>query len=132
MSMSNLETVFDHFHDRATGDFDAVAQMLDPDVVHQGVVADMVCSGRDAVLERMRMAQAGGAGHGLRRIELADAGDRVIVGLSGERFREVPWLTDGQLFIVFTLRDGRIVRMDDHRTRAEAFAAAGAVPSAWV
>jgi len=31
----------------------------------------------------------------------------------------------GQIFNVFTLRDGRIVRIDDYRGRTEALAAAG-------
>lgn len=133
MSLSNLETVFDHLHDRASGDLGAVAAQLDPAVVHQGVVADMVCSGRDAVVARMRAAQGGDRlSGGIDRIELVDAGDRVIVGLHGDRFRQVPWLTGGQLFIVYTLRDGQIARMDDHRSRAEAFTAAGIEPADWV
>jgi hypothetical protein len=33
---------------------------------------------------------------------------------------------EGQIFNVFTLRDGRIVRIDDFRGRSEALAAAGA------
>lgn len=32
---------------------------------------------------------------------------------------------DGQIFNVFTLRDGRIVRIDDYRGRREALTAAG-------
>jgi hypothetical protein len=31
----------------------------------------------------------------------------------------------GQIFNVFTLRDGRIMRIDDYRTRTDALAAAG-------
>jgi hypothetical protein len=31
----------------------------------------------------------------------------------------------GQIFDVFTLRDGRIVRIDDYRSRTEALAVAG-------
>jgi hypothetical protein len=31
----------------------------------------------------------------------------------------------GQIFNVFTLRDGRIVRIDDYRSRREALTAAG-------
>jgi hypothetical protein len=33
--------------------------------------------------------------------------------------------------MVFTLRDGRILRMDDYLTRAEAIAAAGAGARDW-
>jgi hypothetical protein len=131
MATSNLEIIFNHFHDRGAGDFQSVAAQLDPDVVHQGVMPELVCEGRDAVLERMRGSQ-GRDGHGLDRIELIAAGDRVVVGLAGERFRDVPWLKGGQLYIVFTLRDGRIVRMDDHLTRAQALSAAGVSGAEWV
>jgi hypothetical protein len=36
----------------------------------------------------------------------------------------------GQIFNVFTLRDGRIVRIDDYRGRNEALAAAGVADDA--
>ena len=124
MSKTELEAVFDHLHARRRHDLAAVAAGLDPRVVHSGVEPGLVCIGRDQVLENVRNSFA----HddpGLERIELIDAGDRVVVGLAGPRFRDHPFLT-GQLFIVFTVYDGKIVRMDDYRTRDEALRAAGA------
>jgi ketosteroid isomerase-like protein len=57
---------------------------------------------------------------GVDRMEIVGAGDRVVVGLAGPRFRETKWPPlKGQIFIVFTVRDGQIVRMDDYLTRAE-------------
>jgi hypothetical protein len=47
------------------------------------------------------------------------------VGVAGPRFREIPFL-DGEIFMVFTVRGGRILRIDDYRTRPEAFRAAEA------
>lgn len=132
MARSSLEIVFDHLHDRAAGDIESLTATFDPDVVHQGVTEELVCTGRDAVLERMRGADDRGGDRGLDRVELIAAGDRVVVGFAGPRFLEVPWLVGGQLYIVFTLRDGRIVRMDDHRTRAEALAAAGSPAADWM
>jgi hypothetical protein len=132
MARSNLEIVFDHLHDRAAGDIESLTASFDPDVVHQGVSEELVCTGREAVLERIRIADARGGNHGLDRVELIAAGDRVVVGFAGPRFLQVPQLKGGQLFIVFTLGDGRIVRMDDHRTRAEALAAAGSPPAVWM
>jgi len=129
MSATTLQIVFDHLHDRGSGDMEAIAAQLHPDVVHQGVSDELVCRGREEVLERIRRSSGGDAG--IDHLELVDAGDRVIVGLAGPRFLEVPWL-QGQLFIVFTIRDGLIVRMDDHRTRSEAFTAAGAAVADWV
>ena len=117
-----LTVVFDHLYARRARDLDAVARGLDPDVVHQGVLASLVCNGRDAVVERMR-SSAGQIDSGIDRLELIAAGERVILGISGPRFRDIPFL-DGEIFVVFTLRDGLIVRMDDYRTRDEAQGAA--------
>lgn len=127
MSDASMETVFDHFHARRRHDLDALASGLDPRVIHQGVMPELVCNGRDAVLDRMR-ASLGNGDHGIERLELHAAGDSVVVGIAGPRFREIPFL-NGEIFMVFTVQDGRILRIDDYRTRAEAFRAAGA-PSA--
>jgi hypothetical protein len=69
----------------------------------------------------MRQSLAGGES-GIERLELHSAGESVVVGIAGPRFREIPFL-DGEIFMVFTTRSGRILRIDDYRTRAEAFRA---------
>ena len=51
MSDAAMTAVFDHFHARRRGDLDAIAAGLDPDVVHQGVIPELVCNGRAAVLD---------------------------------------------------------------------------------
>jgi hypothetical protein len=49
------------------------------------------------------------------------------------RFSEVPWAPlNGQIYVVYTLRDGRIVRIDDYLSRGDAMAAAGAAVKDWV
>jgi ketosteroid isomerase-like protein len=123
MSDTAMETVFDHFHARRRGDLDAVAAGLDPDVVHQGVLPDLVCNGRPAVLDRVRSSLGGE--RSIERLELQSAGEQVVVGVAGPRFREIPFL-DGEIFMVYTVREGRILRIDDYRTRAEALRAAQA------
>jgi len=123
MSDTAMETVFDHFHARRRGDLDALEAGLDADVVHQGVLPELVCNGRPAVLDRVRSSLAGE--RGIERLELHSAGERVVVGVAGPRFREIPFL-DGEIFMVFTVRGGRILRIDDYRTRPEAFRAAEA------
>jgi len=121
MSDAAMEIVFDHFHARRRHDLDAVAAGLDPEVVHQGVLPDLVCNGRSAVLDRMRASLEGGD-TGIEHLELNAAGDRVVIGIAGPRFREIPFL-DGEIFMVFTVRDRAIVRIDDYRTREQAFRA---------
>jgi hypothetical protein len=121
MSDAAMETVFDHFHARRRHDLDAIAAGLDPEVIHQGVLPDLLCNGRSAVLERMSASLEGGD-TGIEHLELNAVGDRVIVGIAGPRFREIPFL-DGEIFMVFTVRDRAIQRIDDYRTREQAFRA---------
>jgi SnoaL-like domain len=122
MSDAAMETVFDHFHARRRRDLEAIEAGLDPEVVHQGVLPELVCNGRSAVLERMA-GSLGNGDSGIERLELHAAGENVIVGVAGPRFREIPFL-DGEIFMLFTVGDGRILRIDDFRTRQEAFRAA--------
>jgi hypothetical protein len=131
MSQANLETVFDHLHAMRRRDLEGIATRLDPNVVHQGVQDHLVCSNRDEVLDRMRRTLTG-EDFGVDHLEIIEAGERVVVGIAGSRFRDVPWAPLlGQVFVVYTLRDGRTVRMDDHLTRAGALAAAGAAMADW-
>jgi ketosteroid isomerase-like protein len=60
--------------------------------------------------------------------ELADMGDRVVatVRLRG-RGRASGIEIDARFYDVYTLRDGKIVRMDQFTERSEALAAAGAL-----
>jgi len=118
MGTRELEVVFDHLYARRRRDADAVASGLDPDVIHQGVVPSLGCNGRDEVMKQVRGSFAGDD-FGVERLELMAAGDRVVVGIAGPRFQDVP-LLDGEIYIVFTVRDGQIIRMDDYRTREEA------------
>jgi hypothetical protein len=121
MGTRELEVVFDHLYARLQRNADALASGLDPEVVHQGVVPSLVCTGRDEVMEQVRRS-FDREDFGVESLELIAAGDRVIVGIAGPRFREVPFL-EGEIYIAFTLRDGRIIRMDDYRTRQDALEA---------
>jgi hypothetical protein len=93
-------------------------------VAWQGLRDEWVCHGREEVLETFRM--------GLEQRREIDApeftrgGDRVVLGARGPSITEVGGESlGGQIFNFFTLRDGRIVRIDDYRGRTEALTAAG-------
>jgi hypothetical protein len=83
---------------------------------------DWVCHGRDEVLDTFRW--------GLERrreieaLEFTRSGEQVVVGARGPSIgpAEEPL---GQIFNVFTLCEGRILRIDDYRGRREALTAAG-------
>jgi len=131
MSDETMEVVFDHLSALRRRDIAAVASLLDPAVVHQGFSEELICDGRDAVLANVRNGMR--REHlGIEHLELVDAGDRVIAGFAGPNFRGRPGVGErGQVFIVFTIRDGLIARMDDYLTRDAALRAAGVAPAAW-
>ena len=128
IGQQNLETVMiDFFGALRRGDFEAAAELLDPDVSWQGLREEWVCHGRDEVLDTFRW--------GLERrreidaLEFIRAGEQVVLGARGPNIgpAEEPL---SQIFNVFTLRDGRILRIEDYRRRREALAAAGVAEDA--
>ncbi len=121
----NLEiVVLDYLGAIRTGDGEAIRAVLDPDVTWQGLHEDWVCNGPDEVIETLRQERQ------LRRdvaaLEFIRAGDRVLMGVRGPALDEVGGEPlNGQIFNVFTLSNGKIVRIEDHRLRSEALGSAG-------
>jgi ketosteroid isomerase-like protein len=118
----NLAIVFSDWVDALRrGDIDTVEARLAPDVVHQGVRDELVCSGRDAVLARLRRRAAHPPP--VTAVELIEAGDLVVLCLRAPGLG-VPVGEGneprGQATVVFTLRDGLITRMHDYLSRAAA------------
>jgi ketosteroid isomerase-like protein len=126
----NLETVMiDFFGTLRRGDFEAAAALLDPDVSWHGLREEWVCHGPAEVIETFRGALA--ERREIDALEFTRGGDRVVVGVRGSSITEVGGEPlEGQIFNVFTLRDGRILRIDDYRRRGEALAAAGVAKDA--
>ena len=124
-SQQNLETVMiDFFGALRRGDFDAASTLLDPDVTWQGLREDLVCHGREEVIDTFRFGLH--AHRDTEAVEFLRGGERVVVGVRSPSLTEVGGgLLEGRIFNVFTLRDGRITRIDDYRRRSEALAAAG-------
>jgi hypothetical protein len=122
----NLETViFDYLGALREGNHEAVRAVLDPNVTWQGLHEDWVCHGPDEVIETVQ------EGLRLRRdvaaLEFVRTGRRLVMGVRGRSLDEVGGEPlDGQSFNVFTLSNGKIVRIEDYRLRAEALKAAQA------
>jgi len=126
---TNIEIIFVDWLDAIRrGDLAQIAARLAPDVTHQGVRADLLCSSRDAVLDNVR-ARARRAPE-VEALEIIGSGDHVVLAIRspglGVADHEDDPVPRGKAFVVFTLRHGMIIRMQDYRTRAEALAAAGA------
>lgn len=119
----NLEVVLVGWIDaQRRNDLDAIERHLHPDVIWQGLRSDLVCRNRDQVLDNVR--SRGGARPDVEGIELHAEGDQVLFGVRSPDLVEVGGeRLDGEVYDVFTIADGLIVRMDAYRTRDEALEA---------
>ena len=87
---------------------------------------EWVCHGREEVVETFRWGLE--QRREIEALEFTRGGEQVVLGARGPGISAVgDEPMEGQIFNVFTLRDGRIVRIDDYRGRREALAAAGVV-----
>jgi ketosteroid isomerase-like protein len=130
VGQQNLETVMiDFFGALRRGDFDGVTALLDVDVTWQGLREEWVCHGREAVIQTFRSGLE--RRRGVDALEFTRVGDHVVLGARGPNIGEIDGeKLGGQIFNIFTLRDGRILRIVDYRRRSEALAAAGVVNDA--
>jgi ketosteroid isomerase-like protein len=123
IGQQNLETVMiDFLGALRRGDFEAAGGLLEADITWQGLREDWVCRGREEVIDTFRW----GLEHrrAIDALEFTRGGEQVVLGARGPNLgpEEEPL---GQIFNVFTLRDGRIVHIEDFRGRREALTAAG-------
>jgi ketosteroid isomerase-like protein len=125
IGQENLETVMiDFFGGLRRGDFEAASALLDSDVSWEGLREEWVCHGREEVIETFRRGLE--QRRGVDALEFTRAGEQVVLGARGPGIADLEGEPlGGQIFNVFTLRDGRIVRIVDYRRRAEALTAAG-------
>lgn len=130
IGQGNLETVMiDFFGALRRGDLDAASSLLDRDVIWQGLREDWVCHGREEVIQTFRWGLE--QRRQIDALEFTRGGNQVVVGARGPSITEVAGEPlKGQIFNLFTLREGRIVRIQDYRRRGEAFAAAGVAADA--
>jgi ketosteroid isomerase-like protein len=126
---SNIEIIFADWLDAMRrGDLDTMAGRLAPDVVHQGVKPDWICRNRQEVIDMV--GQRIGRVPPVEAIELIAAGDHVVMSVRGVGIG--PPVDDdeneahGHVTVVYTLVDGKIVRMHDYLHRAQALEAVGA------
>jgi ketosteroid isomerase-like protein len=125
----NIEIIFADWLDAMRrGDLDTMAGRLAPDVVHQGVKPDWICHNRQEVIDMV--GQRIGRLPPVEAIELIAAGDHVVMSVRGVGIG--PPADDdenearGHVTVVYTLVDGKIVRMHDYLHRAQALEAVGA------
>ena len=126
MATGNAELVRSSFDAFLRGDWDALAEVMDPGVEwlwHEPGEWD--CHDRRQVLATLFERQREGVVTGLNAV--VAAGDRVFVEVTGPRLEE-SGSPSARACMVITVRDGRIVRMQDYPNRAAALAGAGLPP----
>jgi ketosteroid isomerase-like protein len=122
----NAELVRTGFEAFLRGDFDGLERVMDPGVQWLWYEpGDWDCHNRDKVLTTLRDRRQEGVVTALNAVVAID--ERVFVEVTGPRLEQ--WgMPEGQACMVVTVEDGRIVRMQDYRSRAAAVAAAGLPP----
>jgi uncharacterized protein len=126
MARGNDDLVRSSFDAFLRGDWNALAEVMDPGVEwlwHEPGEWD--CHDRRKVLATLFERQREGVVTGLNAVVAVD--ERVFVEVTGPRLEE-RGLPSGQACMVVTVRDGRIVRMQDYPNRAAALAGAGLSP----
>jgi ketosteroid isomerase-like protein len=110
-AQTNLQLVLDWIDALRRGDIDAIANRFHPDVAWEDVAGGVACDGREQVLAWLRAAPDQPTD--VDALELLADADHVVLGVRNHARQELAGVkVDGQLFTVFTLRDGQIV----HRT----------------
>ena len=126
MSTSNAELVRSSFEAFLGGDWDALSEVMHPDVrwrSHDPGEPDR--RDRAAVLAALAARRRHGLVAAIEDVVAVD--DRVFVEISGPRLRE-QGVPGGQACMVITVRDGKIARMQDYPSRAAALAALALSP----
>jgi ketosteroid isomerase-like protein len=120
----NLDILLAAYQRAGQDGVDAVVDLLDPTVEWIGVEPGRWdCHDREQVLETLRHHYD----HGVRADfgQPIEAGDKIILDVRPYRRDEHGKQTDERLWQVLTMRDGKIVRIQDYTDQAAALQAAG-------
>ena len=126
MATDNAALVREGFQAFLAGDFDALRELLAPDAQWlwwEPNPGD--CLDREKIIATLRDRRREGVVTGLK--DIVAGGEKVLVEVTGPRLGE-SGLPDGQACVVVTVRNGRIVRLQDHPTRTDALVDAGLAP----
>lgn len=133
MSHESVELLLRGYRAFVAGDLEAVGEMLDPDVEWIGVGADAMLVSRDVVLGVLaeRVAES----YHVTVDRAIGLGDRVVASMRFSRVEldetdERPLQSRrtfliGRYAAVVTIRDGRVVRVEEHPHLASALEAVG-------
>jgi hypothetical protein len=120
---AGLELLLDWIDALRKADLDAIHELLAPDVVWYGLSADLVCTGRPAVLgvlrEQLPVRCDGDA------LELVRAPAHLVLGTRSDSLPQPPGIdVHGQIYCVLEPRGGAFATIRDFARRADALNAA--------
>ena len=125
MSQENEEIVREAWDAYSRRDYDRLAGIHDPHIVVI-TLEDGAVYGNDAVLANYERWHEAWEGAETTVEEVIGHGDRVLVTVRFQaRGRASGIEVDTRLYEVFTLRDGKVLRIDEYERRAGALEAAG-------
>jgi len=125
MSGENVEVVREAWDAYARGDYDRIAGFHDPHIVVV-TLEDGALYGNDAVLANYQRWDEAWEGAKTTLEEVIGHGDRVFVAARFHaRGRASGVEVETRLYEVYTVRDGKVLRIDEYATRDEAIEAAG-------
>jgi ketosteroid isomerase-like protein len=123
----NLEIVLDWIDAMRIGDPDRFAGRLASDIVWWDVSGAAACRGRDEVLEWLRASVTAPRRRAVEALELIATSEHAVLGIRDPERRELAGVPlEGQLHVVFAVRDGEVVELRDYARRDEALRAARA------
>jgi uncharacterized protein len=125
VSRENVEIVRQSFEAYVRGDLSAALANFDAEIVFNPAEETPI-RGRDAVLAYIKRWEEPWEGYEGEAEQFIDAGDLVIVTLHFKgRGKGSGTEVDARFHQVHTLRDGKMVRMDEYTDREDALKAAG-------
>ena len=123
-AQANLQLVLDWIDALRRRDIDTIAERFHTNVTWTDLTGGVACKGREEVLAWLRTAPA--QPPDVDALELLADDDHVVLGVRNHARQELAGVhLEGQLFTVFTLRDGQIAHLRDHPHRDDALAQAG-------
>src|SRR3954454_10465889 len=109
---ANVELILDWIAALRSGDTEAIADLLDPDVVWHGVTGGLTCVGRADVIDALQDQLP--ISIDIDALEVISAPGHIVVGARSEHLPEPPGVTlDGQIYNVFERRGRRFVTIRD-------------------
>ena len=126
MSQENIERVRAGFSAHNRGDLDFLVELYDPECVFETLLLG-THHGNEAIRVIYEENQKTLSGYDVVPVELIDSGDQVVAvaGVEGVGPASQIAMDGDQFAFLFTIKNGRVVREQAYRNKAEALDAAG-------